>query len=82
MIVVATYLHAVEARRMGLLDHKSKVLPVLRRMYQDGVIYFIVRIGPVGEEAPSDPALDRVYLAALRGDCCEYDDQLVIMARR
>ena len=58
VIVVATYLHAVEAKRNGLLDHGSKVLPVLQRMYQDGAIYFIVR--PRGEEVPSDLALDRV----------------------
>ena len=51
VIMVATYLHAAEAKQKHLLNRESAFLPILRRMYQDGVVYFLVGPGLVGEGA-------------------------------
>ncbi|CCA76284.1 hypothetical protein PIIN_10279 [Serendipita indica DSM 11827] len=42
VIIVATYLHAREAKQKHFLSHQSVALPILQRMYQDGAIYFLV----------------------------------------
>ncbi|CAG7851916.1 SubName: Full=Uncharacterized protein {ECO:0000313/EMBL:CCA76219.1} [Serendipita indica DSM 11827] len=45
LILVATYLHATEAKRKHFLNHESAALLILRRMYQDGAIYFLLAFG-------------------------------------
>lgn len=42
VIIVATYLHAREAKQKHFLSHQSVALPILQRMYQDGAIYFLL----------------------------------------
>lgn len=45
VILVATYLHARGAKQKRLLHHESAAMPILRRMYQDGAIYFLLAFG-------------------------------------
>ncbi|CAG7851911.1 SubName: Full=Uncharacterized protein {ECO:0000313/EMBL:CCA77654.1} [Serendipita indica DSM 11827] len=45
VILVATYLHAIEAKQKHFLSRESAALPVLRRMYQDGAIYLLIAFG-------------------------------------